>query len=217
MTSDPIEIAPKPRKTLVVFALLELVLLIPLLLAVTAEIFDVGANGRWFADITPELFLTISIGSFFSVFLLKFIGVEPLRVQARVRVYCGRNEFDKAHRLIERKLTFSLKPFRPVYMGTKVWLLIKEGRYGEALPLARKLTDEAPSYPFGWYLLAYIQSRMGDLESAEISLKKALNLFKTEAKNPLLRRKRDKLRKDFIQNLAEDRYLKDLVDKTGRN
>lgn len=217
MTSDLIEIAQKPRKTVFVFALLELVLLLPLFLTLLAEIFDLWTNGRWFANITPELFLTISLLSAFSIFLLKFIGVEAVRVQARVQIYCGRNEFDKAHRLIERKLTFSLKPFRPVYTGTKVWLLIKEGRYEEALPLARKLTDEAPSYPFGWYLRAYIQSRMGDMESAEISLKKATDLFKTEAKNPLLRRKRDKLRKDFIQNLAEDRYFKDLVDKTGRN
>jgi len=199
-----------PRRTLLGIGVIEFILIIPLLFAIIGVIFDRWANERWFIDISPVTFLSFCGIVVITLVLLRFTAVEVARTEAKLQFYCERNEFGKARRLIEKKLSHSPKQFRPMFMGMKTYLLIKEKRYDEALSGAKKLTEEFPGYPFGWYLLAYLQSRMGeDLEAAGKSLSMAMSLFGREAENH--RRSGKMVLEHVLQDVKEDEYLKNLI------
>lgn len=205
-----IEIAEHPRKMLFSVISLQFIIMVPLLLAVVGEIFDMWANGRWFVDVPPELFLISCIVPLSGLFALKFTRIEVAKIQAKLEIYCRRNEFDKAHRLIERKILPTPKAFQQIFRGMKLWLLIKEEKYDEGLPLARKLTNDFPLYPFGWYLLAYMENVKAEKEAAKKSLEKALSLLENSEKTYLLNSNKRVL-EYLLQDVKTDQYLRDLI------
>jgi len=206
-----IELAEHPRRRLFAVALIRFIFLSLLLLAVVGEIFDMWANGRWFVDMPPELFLISCLVPLSGLFALKFTRIEVVRIQAQLEIYCKRNEFEKAHSLIEKQLSHPMKSFLPSFKGMKAYLLIKERKYDEGRLLARKLTEEFPHYPFGWYLLAYLESRVGHLGDAKDSLQKALKLFEKNWKKHPFSANKTTFVKYLLQDVEEDQYLKNLI------
>lgn len=168
---------------------------------------------------SSQLFATIVLFSSISVVLITFFYRDFMvfRTAYRMNKLSSRNDFDKASKLINKKIKLNFLGYKPNWLALKSMLLIKKGELKVANDILDKLKKKYPHFLSMIYYKACLESIKGNKKRSLHYLKKyneTMNEIIDQYNNPISKKIMIKRKKYFISIINLDEDLLN-VRKTG--
>lgn len=135
------------------------------------------------------------------------------RVSYRLHRYVSKNEFEKAERLIDKKIKSNFLGYKPNWLSLKAMVLIKKGELDSAESILDKLEKEHPNFLDMLYYRACLESIKANTERSTSYLNKIIDIQKQlikETKSPFSKNIMKKRLKNIYWRIKNDEDLSDL-------
>lgn len=139
------------------------------------------------------------------------------RIASKLSIYCSKGEFEKAFRLINKKINSNILGYNPNWYALKAMVLVKKGEQKEAENILYKLKENYPSFSHVFYFIACIESIRGNRKKTLRYLDKVFkiqNEHLKRKKSPISRRTLKKKTENLLLTVRKDEDLDSLHGTT---